>query len=176
MGVRCAVCVRHACRCAVRRGARWSGEAERVEDTGGTPVPLGFVGKSTPQPLAVVWRPELVWRAGDGVAPGGLCSVRGGVASGGFGGALAGGAGFGAALGVFVGGDGEVDGFAALVLGVEFFEEGDAPSASGAGAEAFADEGGDGRVFAFDVGADLAQGDAEAEADVVVGVHGFVRG
>lgn len=57
------------------------------------------------------------------------------------------------------------------VLSVEFGEEGDAPSASCAGAEAFADEGGDGRVFAFEVGADLAERDVKAEADVVVGVH-----
>jgi hypothetical protein len=76
-----------------------------------------------------------------------------------------------AGLGVFLGGDFEVGFDAGLVLGVEVFEEGDAPLAAGAGAEAFADEGGDGGIFGFEVGADLPQGDAEAEADVVVGVH-----
>lgn len=65
----------------------------------------------------------------------------------------------------------EVGGFAALVLGVEVLQERHAPHAAGAGGEAFGDERRHGRVFNREEGADLPQADAEAEADVVVGVH-----
>lgn len=76
-----------------------------------------------------------------------------------------------AAVGV-VGGRGlEVGEFAVDVHLVEAFEYGDAPVAAGAGAEAFGDEGCDGWVFALEEGADLPEGDVEAEADLVVGGH-----
>lgn len=81
-----------------------------------------------------------------------------------------------AGLGVALGGDLEVGEVAALVLGVEVLEEGDAPLAAGAGGEALGDEGGDGGVLAVEEGADFAEGDVEAEADVVVGVHGGIVG
>ena len=78
-------------------------------------------------------------------------------------------------FGVALGGDVEVGGLAAEVLGVEVLQERDAPLAAGAGGEALGDEGGDGGVLDGEVGADLAEGDSEAEADVVVGVHGEVE-
>ena len=65
----------------------------------------------------------------------------------------------------------EVDGFACLVLSVELAEVGDAPAAPCARVEALGDEGGDGRVFSLEIGADFAQRDVEAEADIGVGVH-----
>ena len=73
---------------------------------------------------------------------------------------------------VVVGGAFDGGGLAGLVLGVEVFEVGDAPAAACASAEAFGDEGGDLWVFAREVGLDFAQRDAEAQADVVIGVHG----
>lgn len=81
----------------------------------------------------------------------------------------------GAFVGVFFGADRQVGVFDAVeALLVEFFDEGDAPLAAGAGGEAFADEAGDGGFFALAVADDLALGDVEAEADVVVVVHGLI--
>jgi hypothetical protein len=57
------------------------------------------------------------------------------------------------------------------MLGVEVLEEGDAPHTPGARAETFADERGNGRVFAHKIGPDLAQGHVEAEADFIIGIH-----
>ena len=73
---------------------------------------------------------------------------------------------------VFFGADGEVGVFyAVFALLVEFFQEGDAPSAAGAGGEAFADEAGDGGFFALAEAHDFSLGDAEAEAYVVIVLH-----
>jgi len=84
----------------------------------------------------------------------------------------------GALFGVFFGADGEVGVFdAVFTLLVQLFDKGDAPSAAGAGGEAFADEAGDRGLFALAVADDLALGDAEAQADIVVVVHwGIVSG
>lgn len=63
----------------------------------------------------------------------------------------------GAFFGVFFGADGEVGVFdAVFTLLVKFLDEGDAPSAAGAGGEAFADEAGDGGFFALAEVDDLA--------------------
>ena len=78
----------------------------------------------------------------------------------------------GAVAHVFFGADAQVGFFALLVQGVEVLEEGDAPHAAGAGAEAFADEAGDAWIFAREIVADFAEADVEAEADFVVGKHG----
>ncbi len=76
-----------------------------------------------------------------GVGAGGGLAVGGGVAF-----AVA-----ASAFAVFVGVEIEFDGLAFAVELVEVFECWDAPAAACAGAEAFADERGDGRVFAFEV-------------------------
>jgi hypothetical protein len=73
---------------------------------------------------------------------------------------------------VFFGADAQVGLLALLVEGVEVLEEGDAPHAAGAGAEAFTDEAGDGGVFARHEVANLAETHVETEADFVVGLHG----
>ncbi len=54
---------------------------------------------------------------------------------------------------------------------VEFLEEGDAPLATGAGAEAIAGDGGERGFLTFIEIDDFAHGNAETEADVVIGVH-----
>lgn len=77
----------------------------------------------------------------------------------------------GAAVGVLLGGDAQVGGAASLVVGVEFLEVGDAPTAAGPGAEAFGDQRRDRGILAFDERADLAEGYMEAQTYVVVGVH-----
>jgi hypothetical protein len=68
--------------------------------------------------------------------------------------------------------DAQVDRVPLGVAAVEVAEKRDAPAAPGAGPEALGDEGGDRRVLAGEEGADLPQRDVEAEADLVVGVHG----
>ena len=60
-------------------------------------------------------------------------------------------------LGVALGGDVEVGFFAAEMLGVEVFEEGDAPLAAGAGGEALGDEGGDRGILDLEEGADFPE-------------------
>lgn len=58
-----------------------------------------------------------------------------------------------------------------LVLRVQVAEEGDAPAASGARAETLADERGYRRLFPFEIASDFPEGNMEAEADLVVGMH-----
>lgn len=77
-------------------------------------------------------------------------------------------------LHVFLGRDFQVDGFAFDVALVQVPQEGHAPLAACACAEAFADEGRDGRVFSGEKALDLPQGDMEAEADFVVLVHAII--
>lgn len=60
----------------------------------------------------------------------------------------------------------------ACVLVVEVLEERDAPAAASAGREALADERGNRGVLNLQKRPDLAERDVEAEADVVVWVHG----
>lgn len=62
------------------------------------------------------------------------------------------------------------------MLGVEMLQERDAPLASRAGAEALGDKGYDWRVFSSQERTDLAQGNVEAQAHVVIGVHGVIQG
>lgn len=82
----------------------------------------------------------------------------------------------GAAVGVLLGGDGQVGGAAVLVVGVEFLKVGDAPPAPGAGAEAFGDQRSNRGILAFDERADLPEGYVEAQTHVVVGVHDVTLG
>lgn len=65
----------------------------------------------------------------------------------------------------------QVDWLALDVAGVQTLEEWHAPPAPSAGAEALADEAGDGRILGLQERAHLAERDTEAEADLVVGVH-----
>ena len=73
----------------------------------------------------------------------------------------------------------EIEVFSFLVQLVEFSELGDAPAAAGPSAEAIADEGSDGGIFAFEIIDDFSFRDVEAEADfdvvavVVVWGHGW---
>ena len=72
---------------------------------------------------------------------------------------------------VLLGGDMEIGLLAADVLGVEVLQEGHAPLTTRARGQALGNERCDRRVFASEIPPDLAEGDVEAEADFVVGVH-----
>ena len=55
---------------------------------------------------------------------------------------------------------------------MEVFEIGDAPAATCPCAQAFGDQGCNGRVFSIEIALDFAKRHAEAEADMVIGFHG----